>query len=457
MATLRPHRIDWNTICARCEQSLREQLQLVKAILGCEKVSLVVTFEDQIHCIADLPAAIEVTLGVVLGKLPFASELVFDGPSAELGLERFLERRTRRVNVAVHRCNRHGFACYTIAENASDVAMSSAKRQALAICSRQIGALLWMAYELQRSDRHADDLRVALASARAGGFSLDVAKGHFFCNPSVRELLALGQVAPDPADDFDQILDLIEAETRASFLYAIGRASNVGGLHRHVFQLQANKRWIAASFARDASIEQPFFVGMMRDYTEQRELELENEQHQQQLETLVKDLRKSSRVDVLTGLMNRAGFNEQFQVIASNQRRNNEWLSILIIDVDHFKSFNDSYGHAEGDVTLKQVATEIARSVRGADIAVRFGGEEFCVLSFSNPELAVKIAERIRLAVEQSSWKLRKVTVSIGIESECGAIIDQSTMFKRADDALYRAKANGRNCIVAASDNENAI
>jgi diguanylate cyclase (GGDEF)-like protein len=83
-------------------------------------------------------------------------------------------------------------------------------------------------------------------------------------------------------------------------------------------------------------------------------------------------------------------------------------------------------------------------------LPARFGGEEFCVLSHSEPELALKIAERIRLAVEQSSWAKRAVTVSIGVCSLEGANIEEGALFQRADAALYRAKAQGRNCVVVA-------
>jgi diguanylate cyclase (GGDEF)-like protein len=122
----------------------------------------------------------------------------------------------------------------------------------------------------------------------------------------------------------------------------------------------------------------------------------------------------------------------------------------LMIDVDHFKSFNDNFGHVAGDDALKLVAAEIAKSVRANDIAARFGGEEFCVLSFSTPEIALKIGERIRHAVEIFAWPQRAITVSIGICSMQGPAIDRSELFQHADEALYRAKEQGRNRVVVA-------
>ena len=189
---------------------------------------------------------------------------------------------------------------------------------------------------------------------------------------------------------------------------------------------------------------------MVRDHSAQRAVELEVEMHQTQLETLIKDLRKSNRVDVLTGLANRMALNETLRTATMNARDRNEWVSLLIIDVDFFKSFNDTFGHIEGDVALRQVATEIARSTRGDDLAARFGGEEFCVLCFAGPELTAKVAERIREAIEQSSWAKRNVTVSIGVCCLQGANVDERVLFQQADAALYRAKDTGRNRVVVA-------
>ena len=96
------------------------------------------------------------------------------------------------------------------------------------------------------------------------------------------------------------------------------------------------------------------------------------------------------------------------------------------------------------------MANEIARSTRGDDLAARFGGEEFCVLCFAEPELTAKVAERIRLAIEQSSWAKRTVTVSIGVCCLQGAHVDERILFQQADAALYRAKDTGRNRVVVA-------
>jgi diguanylate cyclase (GGDEF)-like protein len=284
-----------------------------------------------------------------------------------------------------------------------------------------------------------------LDSAQAGAWTLDLGTNIFQGDATVAHLVGL-HIAPSGVD-FDRVLDGIDPDTRADFLYALSRATNMSGRNRQVFSVHGGKRWLATTFLRDPESERVVFHGLLRDYGTQRESEQETLQHQQQLEALVKELRKSSRVDALTGLINRTGFNEQLQVMISSATKHNTWLSMLIVDVDFFKSYNDGFGHGEGDLALKQVANEIASCLRGTDVAVRFGGEEFCILSQSDPDLAMRIAERVRAAVAQSSWAKRAVTVSVGIHSLRGAAIDGSQLLKLADEALYRAKDAGRNCV----------
>ncbi len=346
--------------------------------------------------------------------------------------------------------------------------LSGGRRSVLLALAGQISCILGLTRDALRTERLTRRLHQAIRSANGGVWSLDVASGEFRGDNAVAQLLgwtadAHGLVASDgPAGekqiraDFDSVLDYIHPADRAGFIYAIGRATNLGTRDRHVFRVgtsdEANARWLVTAFERDEAVDDGAvrFIGMMRDHSAQRAAELEVEMHQNQLETLVKDLRKSNRVDVLTGLANRMALNETLRTKTLNARTRGEWVSLLIIDIDFFKSFNDTFGHVEGDVALRQVAGEIARSTRGDDLAARFGGEEFCVLSLAEPELAAKIAERIRRAVAESSWAKREVTVSIGICSLQGSNVDERALFQRADAALYRAKDAGRNRVAVA-------
>lgn len=145
--------------------------------------------------------------------------------------------------------------------------------------------------------------------------------------------------------------------------------------------------------------------------------------------------------DALTGLANRRLMDIFFQRSVARARRTGVKLSLIMADIDYFKKYNDSYGHAAGDVLLAQVASIISSHIREADLVVRYGGEEFLVLL---PEEGVKtataIAERIRGSVAEETT----VTISLGV-AEFAPDMTQEELIVRADSALYRAKDQGRN------------
>ncbi|MEW6257165.1 MAG: sensor domain-containing diguanylate cyclase [Pseudomonadota bacterium] len=167
-------------------------------------------------------------------------------------------------------------------------------------------------------------------------------------------------------------------------------------------------------------------------------------------------LKQMSLTDVLTGMPNRRAFDERLDSEIRRMAREKRPLALLLVDVDHFKSVNDTYGHLNGDRMLRILGRQIQRSVgRPGDVAARFGGEEFAVLL---PDTDIKgarhIAERIRCDVERCSMTLDSghrlsATVSIGL-----VVVGPKTnsgpqaLIREADEALYKAKANGRNVIV---------
>jgi diguanylate cyclase (GGDEF)-like protein len=126
-------------------------------------------------------------------------------------------------------------------------------------------------------------------------------------------------------------------------------------------------------------------------------------------------------------------------------------LSILMLDLDHFKNINDTYGHPTGDAVLKTVASSISNTIRSIDIAARYGGEEFILLlTGSNKDCAIATAERIRQAVEASETVYEqhciKVTISCGVSSFCpDKDLEPMSLISRADEALYKSKQDGRN------------
>ncbi|MGO4870658.1 MAG: PleD family two-component system response regulator [Roseiarcus sp.] len=159
--------------------------------------------------------------------------------------------------------------------------------------------------------------------------------------------------------------------------------------------------------------------------------------------------------DPLTGLNNRRFMENHLATMLDNARVRRAPLTLMILDIDHFKRVNDTYGHDCGDEVLKAFADRLRGIIRGGDLLCRLGGEEFViVMPGVNVQAATRIAERARLAIQQEqfvidpSGRMIPVTVSIGI-AERSADGDASSLYRRADQALYRAKAEGRNRVSA--------
>jgi diguanylate cyclase (GGDEF)-like protein len=153
-----------------------------------------------------------------------------------------------------------------------------------------------------------------------------------------------------------------------------------------------------------------------------------------------------SVTDALTGLLNRRYLEKRLDEEIQRSKRHRFPMSLMMLDVDEFKSYNDTFGHPAGDAALKIVANVLKDMLRGADVAARYGGEEFSILlpQTTSSEAAV-IAERLRQRIEQTEFPKRKVTVSIGIASCSNEIDTPADLVAAADHALYEAKNHGRN------------
>ncbi|MCB1444257.1 MAG: PleD family two-component system response regulator [Rhizobiaceae bacterium] len=162
--------------------------------------------------------------------------------------------------------------------------------------------------------------------------------------------------------------------------------------------------------------------------------------------------------DPLTGLNNRRYLDKHLKMLFDRAVARGRPLSVCITDIDRFKSVNDTYGHDAGDEVLKEFAARIRSTVRGADLACRFGGEEFVVVMPDTlPETAAAVAERLRFVVENQPFVLRQsgtaltVTASLGIASTIHGVASVEELIRQADRALYEAKHGGRNRVVAAA------
>jgi len=167
-------------------------------------------------------------------------------------------------------------------------------------------------------------------------------------------------------------------------------------------------------------------------------------------------LEKEAITDGLTGLYNHRHFYNRLEFEINRAARANSPVSVLILDVDNFKKYNDRYGHPKGDEVLRKCSAALRESVRGVDIAARYGGEEFAViLAETDKKGAIVVAENIRRAIEglrfsdEEGDATHNVTVSIGVSSYPADTKEVNDLVKKADDALYTAKREGKNRVCA--------
>jgi diguanylate cyclase (GGDEF)-like protein len=174
-------------------------------------------------------------------------------------------------------------------------------------------------------------------------------------------------------------------------------------------------------------------------------------------------LQHQSIRDGLTGLFNRRYLEETLQTEIARAQRYNYPTAIVMIDVDHFKSFNDQYGHDAGDVVLKEIAHVIKEGIRESDIACRYGGEELTLVLPETPiQAALAKAEDLRLAIHRISLTygqniLGHLTASFGVATFPDHGTSGSEVIQAADAALYRAKAAGRDRVMSAENRYEAL
>ena len=174
-------------------------------------------------------------------------------------------------------------------------------------------------------------------------------------------------------------------------------------------------------------------------------------------------LRTESQCDPVTGVLSRRTFDISLADFLVRARKTGKPFSLAMIDIDHFKAVNDSFGHLTGDQVLRLVATTIRQHVKGHDVVARFGGEEFALLlPETNLPEAYAVAEKVRLAVmsrelvkRSTGENLGKITVSIGV-SLWSREDSATTLIERADRNLYLAKNSGRNCVMVSARTEMA-
>ena len=248
-------------------------------------------------------------------------------------------------------------------------------------------------------------------------------------------------------DEVDQIVAMIEA--------AIGATAN------YQSEIEDSSRKLALPIDRDT-----LRVIVESLVSSTKEVEQENSTlsaslglSRKQIAHLQEDLvsiRAESLSDPLTMLSNRKHFDQSLERILAKSRESGDVFCLILADVDHFKSFNDTHGHQMGDHVLRLIAGEMKQAVKGQDVVARYGGEEFAIiLPATGLMAAAGVAERIRQTTMAKELRRRKtgeslgrVTVSLGV-AEYRRNESAQDLVERADNCLYAAKRRGRNCVVA--------
>ncbi|MCL6458895.1 MAG: sensor domain-containing diguanylate cyclase, partial [Gorillibacterium sp.] len=220
-------------------------------------------------------------------------------------------------------------------------------------------------------------------------------------------------------------------------------------------------------------MKKPAIQGTVKDITERKKAEEELRRHKDHLEELVKErtkelelnneelnkyihlIEKISITDELTGLYNRRYFNKIFKEAVDKAGKSKEYLTYIMLDIDYYKKYNDTYGHYEGDNVLRRLGETIrALAGQAAGYVFRLGGEEFgIIVNGFTPMQSFEYAEGIRRHIENlqiehaTSLLFKIITVSVGVVTVCVDDLNEEDIYKLADDALYQSKANGRNCV----------
>lgn len=225
----------------------------------------------------------------------------------------------------------------------------------------------------------------------------------------------------------------------------LGAGEEISNLERPVTLPDGTEVWTLINVrpVRDLEGNVVGTIGSFVDISERREMEAKLKEANERLSYL-------ALTDSLTPTANRRSILGILNHELANRSRSP--VAVVLLDVDNFKSFNDTFGHSGGDEVLGTVAEILLECVRPGDSVGRFGGEEFLVvLRDSNIATASVVAERLRASLEAHAWPLRKVTASFGVATSDECEGGEAELIRLADDRLYQAKAAGRNCVVAAA------
>ncbi|HQT30224.1 MAG TPA: sensor domain-containing diguanylate cyclase [Thiobacillus sp.] len=304
-------------------------------------------------------------------------------------------------------------------------------------------------------DSDSSVYKTLLESTQAIPWKIDWASMRFaYIGPQIESLLGWSPASWVSAEDWASRMHPEDRAWVVDFCVAQSRAGVDHEADYRALTKDGSYIWIrdVVHVIRNSAGEVDALVGFMFDINERKKTE-------QKLLDLQKELEALSFKDGLTGVANRRMFDSILEIEWTQARRNNQPLSLIMLDIDYFKQYNDHYGHMQGDHCLKRMGQILtSAATRSRDFVARFGGEEFVlVLPETDEASAVKVAERCRnvLFKEQiphaNSPTNQILSVSIGVGTIVPTHGDEPIAFiDKVDKRLYLAKQNGRNCIVKA-------
>ncbi|KGK42579.1 diguanylate cyclase [Nitrincola sp. A-D6] len=307
----------------------------------------------------------------------------------------------------------------------------------------------------QQDDLIQDDsfYKALLESTKAIPWKIDWETLTFaYIGPQIEELLGWKRDSWAGINDWAERMHPDDRERVVNFCVAQSKAGADHEADYRALTADGEYIWIrdVVHIVRNSEGQVESLVGFMFDITERKK-------NEEELLRLQHELQELSFKDALTGVANRRMFDERLEAEWMHAQRHQQPLSLIMIDIDLFKQYNDMYGHVQGDSCLKQVAQTLNSAVlRSGDFFARFGGEEFVlILPQTEIDAAVKVAERCRKLIfkqqipHPASDVSSVLTISIGVGTHTPARQDQASDFIEAvDRRLYASKQQGRNCIV---------
>lgn len=312
---------------------------------------------------------------------------------------------------------------------------------------------------------HASEerLRLLLAATNDGVWDWQPPSGEVFLSARWQDIL--GRSEDNLPSTFETWASRVHPDdwprVQAEFeAYLRGETPVYANQHRLRHQ-DGTYHWVLARglALRDADGQVIRFLGTNTDITERktaeealartvRDLQAANAR----LETLNTRLEALATTDSLTGLQNERRFQQSLDDEFRRARRYQSPLSLIMLDVDCFKAYNDAFGHPAGSRALHRLAQLLRQAARATDIVCRYGGEEFALLlPYTGGTEALALAERLRERVERAPWKRRAITISLGVCTLSPDMGQPAALLERADAAMYEAKAAGRNRVVSVS------